>query len=331
MLFEYLKQTQRFLRDGNQSLLNPEDLKVYVNRARREVAMRSRCIRVTPPISGSIATYSVTNPGSGYTNPTVTISPPDFPSGQLPFPNGDQATAVATLIGSGIASIQSTYGGYGYFQPIVSISDPTGSGATAVPIVPGLNLLAPNQERYDFKNFPISTFPGVGSIYGALSASVVYSNYRYSLPKYSWSVYQSSIRQYATNTYTYVPTFFTQYGQGANGSLFCYPLPSQYYQWEVDCFALPMDLNSDQDVEAIPEPWNDAIAYFAAALSYSEVQNANAATWYYGLFDQFMARYNRAGGAQGRATNPYGRYLIPLTIGLSTMIAMAHSLAGIFA
>lgn len=45
-LNEYLKQTQRFLRDATQQFLNPQDLISYVNRARREVAMRAQCIRM---------------------------------------------------------------------------------------------------------------------------------------------------------------------------------------------------------------------------------------------------------------------------------------------
>ena len=31
-LFEYLKQTQRLLRDGNQELINPADMMDFINR-----------------------------------------------------------------------------------------------------------------------------------------------------------------------------------------------------------------------------------------------------------------------------------------------------------
>src|SRR5256885_1390929 len=97
-LFNYLKQTQRFLREGKQDFLNPDDLIDYVNRARREVAGRAQCIRRLTPISGSCISASVVAAGSGYSSsPIVTISPPDFPSGQLPHASGSQATALAIV------------------------------------------------------------------------------------------------------------------------------------------------------------------------------------------------------------------------------------------
>ena len=114
MLFTYMKDTQRLLREQKQSFLNPQDLIAYINRARREIAMRSQCIRVLTPISGSITGWTVTAGGSGYSNtPTLSITTPDFPSGVLPYPNGDQATAQAIVQGGVITAIDSTYGGSG--------------------------------------------------------------------------------------------------------------------------------------------------------------------------------------------------------------------------
>ena len=53
-LNEYLKQTQRFLRDQQQRLVNPLDLIEYINRSRREIAERTQSIRLVPPVSGQI-------------------------------------------------------------------------------------------------------------------------------------------------------------------------------------------------------------------------------------------------------------------------------------
>src|SRR5579863_7187238 len=115
-LFEYLKATQRLIHDSKMELVDGQDLIQYVNRARREVAMRTQCLRILTPISGSILTASVVSAGSGYTAPTVSISAPDFPSGTLPFPAGDQATGTVNEIGGSIAAVNITYGGHGYFQ-----------------------------------------------------------------------------------------------------------------------------------------------------------------------------------------------------------------------
>src|SRR6266851_8810952 len=141
MLHEYMQQVERFLRDQNQKWINPADLISYVNRGRREVAMRTQCIRRIPPISAPITAIDVSAFGNGYTNPAVVISGPDSPGGMILNPGGAQATALAQVIGNQIAGVQVTYGGDGYFKPTATVSDPTGFGATLVCTVAGINVL----------------------------------------------------------------------------------------------------------------------------------------------------------------------------------------------
>jgi hypothetical protein len=307
MLNKYIAQCQRFARDEKQQYLDVGNLTDYINQARREVAMRAQCIRAVPPISGSIVGWNITNQGSGYSlTPTLTITPPDFPSGQAPSPGGAQATATAIVSGGKIVSIFSAFGGYGYFQPIMTITDSTGTGATATPIMTPISQVVQNQEMYNFSDFDLSTFPGVKEIYYVRSASIIYANYRYSLPCYAFSIYQAYVRQYPFQ-YQYVPTFFSQFGQGAAGSLFFYPYPSQSYQVELDCCCIPSDLIDDQSVEAIPAPWTDAVPYFAGKLCFEELKNLNAAKYYEEQFNRRALGYSNYARA-GRMTNPYGRY-----------------------
>ena len=305
-LFDYMKELQRILHDQKQQFISPNDLKNYINRARREVAMRGQCIRVLTPISGSINGAVVTNGGTGYTAPVVTISAPDFPNGAPPLPNGAQATASAQIIGGVITSIQINYGGSGYFQPTITITDPTGTGATATLTTTNGNYLSQGQEVYPFSGVDLSMFPGVGKIYSVRSVSIVYSNYRYSLPVYAFSTYQARIRNYP-NQYSWVPTIGSQFGRGTNGSFYLYPIASQIYQMEWDCSCLPQDLETDQSVEAIPEPWTDIVPFFGAYLAMTELQAFNNARYFKNEFDEFMKRY---GGyvLPGRMTNPYGRF-----------------------
>ena len=306
MLNEYLEQTQRFIRDQKQSAIDIGNLISYVNRARREIAGRTQCCRVLTPISGSCVSATVTAGGSGYSNsPTVTITPPDFPSGKLPKPSGDQATASATVQAGVITAISITYGGYGYFQPQVTITDTTGSGATATVAVTGVNLLTQGREQYEFSGIDLSGVPGAESVFAVRSASVIYSNYRYSLPMYSFSTYQAMIRQYPSQ-YQYVPTFFSQFGQGENGSLFFYPLPSQSYQYELDCQVLPSNLDDNQSVELIPQPWQDLVPWYTASMAFAELQNLNASKYYMDLYEQAAINYSRFARI-GRVVNPYGR------------------------
>ena len=307
MLNKYIAQVQRFARDQKQSFIDIGNLESYVNQARREVAMRTFCIRVLPPISGQILSWTVTNQGSGYSaTPTCVITAPDFPSGGPILPLGKQATATALVSGGKITAINNTYGGAGYFNPLMTITDASGSGATATATLAPLNLLNQGQEQYNFSDVPLINFPGVSEIYFVRSVSIIYANYRYSLPCYAFSVYQAMIRQYPFQ-YQYVPTFFSQFGQGSSGSLYFYPLPSQTYQMEWDCSCVPSDLEDNQSVEAIPDNWRDAVPYFAAKLVFEELQNLNAAKYYSDQFDRRTLGYSQYARA-GRMINPYGRY-----------------------
>lgn len=302
----YLKDTQRLLRDARQDLLNPLDLVAHINTARREVAMRAQCVRVLTPISGSVVSATVTAGGSGYlTAPTVTITAPDFPSGSGPFPSGSQATATAMLSGNTVGSVNINYGGYGYWQPAISFSGGGGTGAAATANTSSINQLSGGREVYNFSDIDLSAFPGAGAVYYARTIAVIYSNYRYTLYIASFSDYQSMVRRYPFQ-YQYVPAFAAQFGQGASGSLFVYPIPSQAYQYELDCLCLPQDLITDLSVEIVPDPWTEAVKYFTAHLCYLDLQNFNAAKFYLELFDMHLLRYSQYARI-GQAPNRYGR------------------------
>ena len=231
-LFEYQREITTLIHDSNQQFVDPEDLIRWINRARREIAMRAQCVRVLTPISGSVLSIAVTNAGSGYTAPVVTITAPDSPSGAPPYPGGLQATASATVIGGQIVSINIIHGGYGYFQPTVTITDPHGTGATAVASITSINQTVTNQEVYPFSAIDLSPFPGVAEIYAVRSVSILYANYRYSLAIYDFSTYQARIRQYPQQ-YSYVPVVGAQFGQGSSGSFYMYPIASQALQSEM--------------------------------------------------------------------------------------------------
>ena len=310
MLFEYMQTTQRLIHDSRQRMIDPQDIVTYVNRARREVARRAQCIRYLTPVSGALTAISVTAAGSGYSaSPVVTIATPDSPSGAATTPNGVQATATATVSSGSISAVTIGTPGNGYFEPAVTITDTTGLGATAV--VTGIstyvNQLLEGQEQYPFSNIVFQT-TGIESVIQVKSVSIIYSNYRYSLPMYSFSIYQAMIRQYSSaSQYQYVPAFASQYGRGAAGIFYLYPIPSQTYQAEFDCICEPTDLVLDSDVEIIPDPWTDAVPFFAAYLCFLEMQNFNSARGIKNEFDLFMRQYSSA-TQSGRISNPYGRW-----------------------
>ena len=307
-LNNYLEDVQTFLRDSKQDLLDPQDIIKYINRARREIAIRTQCIRVLTPITGAVIGGSVVAGGSAYSStPTITLTAPDFPSGAGPFPNGSQGgTITAVVSGGSITGVNVGYGGAGYWQPSFSITDATGHGASVTPVLSTVNQLNQGQEVYNFSQADLSPCPGVQSIYAIQSVSILYSGFRYSLICYSFSTYQALVRIWAQQ-WQYVPCVCAQYGQGVNGSFYMYPVPSQAYQMEWDCYCLPQDLTTDLSVEALPDPWTDAVAYFAAHLCYLSLQNFNAARFWEDQFNRRCLGYSSAARVS-RATNPYGRY-----------------------
>lgn len=307
-LNDYMKQVQRFLRDANQALIDPADIVEYTNRARRDLAGQTQCIRdFALPISNGIDNIQVTAAGLNYkATDTLTISAPDSPSGAAPWPGGRQATAGFTVGPLGqITSVSIIDGGDGYFQPTAKMTSATGSGATFVCNVSGISQTITNQEVYQFSAFT-NPKPGYGPIIAVRSVAIIYANYRYVLLKYSWSQYQAFVRNYP-HQYFYVPTVCSQLGQGATGSLYMYPIASQAYQLEFDCTFLPAELSTNLDVEAIPLPWTDAVPMLAAAYAFMELQNLNAANYYIQLYEKFLNRFSVA-ARPSQIVNPYGRY-----------------------
>lgn len=307
-LNDYMQQVQRFLRDARQEQLNPEDLLSYINRARRETAMRSQSIRRLTPISGSIISIEVTEGGTGYSDsPTITISDPDYPSSYGENPNGLQATASAVVNNGVIEQITVENGGDGYWQPTVTIEDDTGTGAEAeVSELTYINQLENGKEVYYTADIDMSMYPGVGEVYMIRSIAILFSQFRYTVGLYSFSEYQAKIRQWSAQ-WRYVPAIASQFGQGASSSYYFYPVPSQSYQAEFDCTCLPADMVDNNSPEALPAPWTDAVPYWAASLCYEELQNWNAAVYYAKKFDDMVQRYSNY-ARPGQSVNRYGRY-----------------------
>ncbi len=85
------------------------------------------------------------------------------------------------------------------------------------------------------------------------------------------------------------PKYWAQYGQGVNGTLFL-NLPDGPYTLTLDCACLPKPLISDTTPEAIPELWTDAVPYYAAWLSMTDLQRQADAEMMLKRFDLLMAR-----------------------------------------
>ncbi len=317
-LNSYLLQTQRLIGyDRHQELFTLDDLIEFVNIGRQEVAGQGQCLRYVTPYQGSILSIEVTAPGGGYVLPVVTITPPDQPSGAIPFPSGAPATAEAQQIGGMISSIGVSFGGAGYFDPpLVTISDLTGpgAGATAIAHLSPFNTANPSQEIYEFSAIDLSP-AGYGAVLAVLGVSFIWGNWQWSANWVGLSKYMAEIRVWTT-TLLSRPEWCCQQGQGVAGSIRLWPIPDQPYPMIWDTLCLPQDLLDDTSQEVIPEPWRRAVPYYAAHLallarSAQVPQFMPLALKYFnedsgGLFNRIMTRA-RAFSQPGHVSSFYWR------------------------
>lgn len=274
----YLTELQTLLHDFSGTLYgSPLNQTALINRARMRVALQSQCIRSIPPSSGFVSGYNITDHGTGYTVCTAVISGPDEP-------NGVTAVANVILAGGSIVSLGIT-GGSGYVNiPTITFAG-NGTGASAVlQIAVDANSDTPittlqGQEVYNFTDYNAIIDPngiGIASIQSLFSVAVSQGTIKPVLRYFPFTDFQAFCRIY-NNTQQDYPSIWTQYGQGQNGSVYLFPIPSGTYAMDWDCCCQPIALASDSDPEAIPAPWQEPIPYYAAYLAFQYSQRMDDA------------------------------------------------------
>lgn len=290
VLSDYVTDLQNLLNDPLNQFSTEAQKILWINMARHRLAGESQCVRILPPSSGSIDATSVTAGGSGYTSATVTISAPDAMG--IGF---TQATATATITLGAITAINITNAGTGYVNvPTITITG-DGTGATATATLTDFLSVQANQEVYTFSaaNAIITQFnPGVSGIFGVQSVAVAWGAMKPVLKNVDWSSMQAYMRSinYATSAY---PAVWAQYKQGHSASIYLYPVPSQLNQMEWDCYCDVIDLVDDTTVEAIPDPYDQAVPFKAAYYAYMNAQRRDDAA----MMDSEYKRYMREGRA----------------------------------
>jgi len=86
------------------------------------------------------------------------------------------------------------------------------------------------------------------------------------------------------------PQVWSQYAQGANGSVYVWPVPDMGYTLNLDTVCLPVALADDTTIEAIPQLWQDAVPYFAAYYAYLSAQRSADADRMYKIYEEFIGR-----------------------------------------
>lgn len=83
-----------------------------------------------------------------------------------------------------------------------------------------------------------------------------------------WTDFQARFRVYNRTFYGTIsePGWYAQYGSGPAGELYLAPIPGQAQPLEVDLSLIPAPLLTDADPDPIPQPWQDAVCYWAAVM-----------------------------------------------------------------
>lgn len=132
----------------------------------------------------------------------------------------------------------------------------------------------PNQEQYKFNEWTAiaQQEPGIKEILAVRSMAIAIGPgegaWKPMWNRIVWSDWQARFgiwNRAWVGTISY-PGYYAQYGFGSGGSIFLAPIPSQIQPMELDCSCLPLPLENDDDPEQIPEPWVDAVSYYAAWL-----------------------------------------------------------------
>ena len=156
-----------------------------------------------------------------------------------------------------------------------------GSGST------NLFMTIPGQEMYPFKGF-INEFlraqyAGADMVSDIIEPAISWGgSFR---PVQNWlpfEQYQAWVRVYQVLNSAF-PSVWTTNGDGENQQLWVYPPPVEALEIELDVFAIPKPLYSDDDVEILPESFRQAVKWYSAGMSYISTRPAQASI----MFDRF--------------------------------------------
>lgn len=161
----------------------------------------------------------------------------------------------------------------------------------------GLNQLATvaAQETYTFAAVNAIILagglnPGVGNIVSVCQVSVSWGGMIPAMRWYTWNQFNAWFRAVNVTGIQGFPACWAQHGEGVAGIVYLYPIPTSATAMLWDCACDPIPLVDDSTVEAIPEPYTDAVKYYAQYLCYLNSQRRQDAMASYSDYRRSMAR-----------------------------------------
>ena len=171
----------------------------------------------------------------------------------------------------------------GCLRCLIAGNSPQGNSAQAGTMIAGAALAGqcltnsfatiPGVEMYpyDYANpYLQAQNAGVSKIIDVLDISVSWGATRPTIKWMPWVDAQAFCRSYNVGVTSY-PFVWSCQGDGTRGKVFLFPVPSVggnlngEMEWDTIC--IPSDLNSNNDYDAIPDSFQDAIKFRAVALA----------------------------------------------------------------
>jgi len=257
-LSQLLNDTSALLNDMNYSFISQQQLTRWVNTARRNAAKRTGCVRrlITgqsafgASAQNNVAVPSAAQPGAlpgGFSNGT--------------YPNGN------TTYGDFNQDYNKDYNvNYSYYP------NPPPYYSIAYGAINNTCMTIPGVERYPyigfFNNFLKAQYAGVDKVLDTIACSVNWGGTtRPNLDWMPWDEFQAYCRAYAVLNMSY-PAVWSVFNDGPQGEIWMFPVPSQYNEIELDVTCQPLDLIDDSTFDAIPEGFQEALKYGAAAIAF---------------------------------------------------------------
>jgi len=219
---------------------------------------------------------------------------------------------MAQVLSAYVAQVQSLlHDTTGAFYPLTSIQGWVNEGRQRVafdtecirvlpPEGTNQNQTAANQQIYTFssRNTLIQAAnPGVSGIAWVRQVAVSWGSMKPAMVYMPWTRFNAELLSYATTVQGF-PVAWSQYGEGASGTIYLWPTPSSAQAMDWDCVCYPINLASDSDTDAIPSPWDGMVQYYAAYLAYLFAQRQQDA-------QAMMQRYTARGLNSRRVTGPH--------------------------
>lgn len=166
----------------------------------------------------------------------------------------------------------------------------------------------PNIERYPYQGLLNSYAQKQhAGIEGLIDIGMVSANwgtaYRVALQWMPWMEFQAYIRASALLNSSYA-SYWSIMNDGTNGELWLGPVPTTAYDLELDAYCVPANLLSDNDYDAIPEHFREAIKYGAAALIYMQAKRYMEAAVMDGQYREIVG-VSAFAGDSGKIPNFY--------------------------